>query len=123
MNNKLYVELIQKFTLLPTETAVEIYNEYCMENHYEEFVFPKEALNEILMGAEPLDVMEMVCKGNCRYADKYLYFKNDNLYSFTYVEDDKSPIISFDFIKYVIEHEDSMGYKQFADTIEQYAVK
>ena len=86
---------------------IEIYNEYAIENRYEQ-ICPMDMFDEMFEGMAPSDIARNIFNGKFSPHDDYFIF-DVYLESFDWWNDEESPISSYDLAKYIDEEDDALG--------------
>lgn len=108
------IDLIRE---MQTEDVVEIHNEYCEKNRYDEYrVYPMDCFNEYCDGMTPLEIAQCGRDG-LDPNDDYFYDTIYGLRSFSYIDEAEDVIEVGDIAEYIVDNEDPLGNDEIKEAL------
>lgn len=102
---------------MDTDDVVEIHNEYCEKNKYDEYkVYPIEFFNEYGEGMTPLEIAQCARDG-LDPNDDYFYYTIYGLRSFSYIDEAEDVIDVGGIAEYIVDNEDPLGNDEIKEAL------
>lgn len=108
-------EIIERMS---ARELINLHNEYCCANYYDDDIMDMCTINERLSGKEPMEILDMVFYGNFNPNDSYFRFDgNENLESCDYPEYDWIDID--EIVDYIIDNDEDFDIDEIRDALDE----
>lgn len=90
------------------ETLMWLHNTYCARNHYDDYIYPMNDVEEMLEGCSLRRVLRKVAHKDFNMRDRFFQMTNTKFVSFDDIEDGNQMYFD-DIVQYIIDNDDDLG--------------
>lgn len=117
MMNK-YDKLMATIEAMQDYEVIDLHNQMCEGNNYMDDYIYNNDIDELLCGKSPSEVVNEL-HSDYNINDNYAVFTIYGLNSFSYLNDESSPIDYDEIVNYILGNEDDCGYSEIAEILEE----